>query len=649
MAGYRIDDRWGPGLVGPAYLGIMLRSIRWRPASLACAFTIVNAVSAGHIIGGELFYDHLGDGQYQITLRLYRDCNGTGAEFDAIGYITVFTGDGAFYQNLNVPYPGSTFIPVELESPCLTLPPDLCIETTSYVTTVQLPANSTGYHISYQRCCRQPAIVNLLNSVDLGLTCTTQIPPQGNEQNGSPRFNSLPPAALCLDQPLVFDHSAADPDGDQLVYSLTTPFHGADDLVPYPTQSEPPPYQPVTWSPGYNADHQIDSEPLMAIDPVTGVLTLRPTVQGNFVMAVSAKEYRNGVLLSETIRDYLFSVVPCDAEVEASIVPQAIFCTGDLTVNFMNNSQGGQTWAWDFGDPVIGDDISTEQDPSWTYPSFGTYTATLIAEPGQVCADTTQVTYALYPAPEPYFVVPDTACGPVVMDLFARGQGFGPDALIGWDLGPNATPSTATGAEVAVEFSANGPHPVILTVAENGCTGSFTASIVNSPQPVAFISGTPASPLPAGADIVFMDASNMNGAQISDIEWFLDGNVVQMGGTDWAWNDAGPGNHVITLAISTIDGCTSTYELPYVIIPDDILVPNVFTPNNDGSNDALVIENVQFYGNTLRIYNRWGQIVFEAVNYRNQWRATDIPDGTYYLVLHLDDGREITGHLSLLR
>ncbi len=79
---------------------------------------------------------------------------------------------------------------------------------------------------------------------------------------------------------------------------------------------------------------------------------------------------------------------------------------------------------------------------------------------------------------------------------------------------------------------------------------------------------------------------------------------------------------------------------------DIIDVPNAFTPDGDGINDALVITGIeQFPENTLVIFNRWGNIVFEAENYKNDWTGTtnagivlggeNLPTGTYYYLLDL--------------
>ncbi|SMC77525.1 Ig-like domain-containing protein [Pedobacter africanus] len=88
-----------------------------------------------------------------------------------------------------------------------------------------------------------------------------------------------------------------------------------------------------------------------------------------------------------------------------------------------------------------------------------------------------------------------------------------------------------------------------------------------------------------------------------------------------------------------------------------IFVPNTFTPNNDGKNDILYV-----YGNTiakmrLRVYNQWGQFLYESLNIQNGWDGThkgDMqPNGVYvyYLEAEFNDGTKTTkkGTITLLR
>ena len=243
----------------------MMRTVH-RFATSALAFAVAVSAWATHIIGGDMYYDHLGGNQYQVTLRLYRDCgpdNTNNTAFDASAQIAVFTANGALFTDVVVSDPGETVVPVTLNDPCLTAPPSVCVRTTVYIHTFTLPPTPGGYTISYQRCCRTPAMVNL--SGQQGLTCTITIPGPPNNVNSSPRFNDYPPIALCLDQDMSFDHSATDPDGDQLVYGLCSPFQGADNINPAPLAG-PPPYDPVNWAAGYSGANPINSAPPIAID-----------------------------------------------------------------------------------------------------------------------------------------------------------------------------------------------------------------------------------------------------------------------------------------------------------------------------------------------------------------------------------------------
>ncbi|MBT8278411.1 MAG: gliding motility-associated C-terminal domain-containing protein, partial [Bacteroidia bacterium] len=81
-----------------------------------------------------------------------------------------------------------------------------------------------------------------------------------------------------------------------------------------------------------------------------------------------------------------------------------------------------------------------------------------------------------------------------------------------------------------------------------------------------------------------------------------------------------------------------------------MMVFNEFSPNGDGVNDTLVINCIQNYpNNKLQIYNRWGNLVYTANGYQNDWDGTsnaravmnqpdDLPIGTYYYILDFGDG-----------
>ena len=80
-------------------------------------------------------------------------------------------------------------------------------------------------------------------------------------------------------------------------------------------------------------------------------------------------------------------------------------------------------------------------------------------------------------------------------------------------------------------------------------------------------------------------------------------------------------------------------------------VYNVITPNGDGKNDVLVIDNVTLYpGNTLTIYNRWGREVYKTTNYRNDW-GTDpnIAPGNYFYLLTVPNGPSLKTWFEVIK
>ncbi|MEY3368731.1 MAG: hypothetical protein RI973_1886, partial [Bacteroidota bacterium] len=90
----------------------------------------------------------------------------------------------------------------------------------------------------------------------------------------------------------------------------------------------------------------------------------------------------------------------------------------------------------------------------------------------------------------------------------------------------------------------------------------------------------------------------------------------------------------------------------------ECFVPNIFTPNNDGTNDFFKIPCLEdtYTGNNVKIFNRWGDLLYEADNYRNNWdgryKGNPLPPGTYFYLVQLEKGnaeRCLQGYVTLTR
>ena len=100
---------------------------------------------------------------------------------------------------------------------------------------------------------------------------------------------------------------------------------------------------------------------------------------------------------------------------------------------------------------------------------------------------------------------------------------------------------------------------------------------------------------------------------------------------------------VVNLVINGVEGSGACF------------IPNVISPNKDGNNDIFKVACIDDWpDNQLNIFNRWGDKVYSAAPYRNDWEGTyqgqDLPAGTYFYLLQLSEGGEpLQGFITIFR
>jgi gliding motility-associated-like protein len=118
-----------------------------------------------------------------------------------------------------------------------------------------------------------------------------------------------------------------------------------------------------------------------------------------------------------------------------------------------------------------------------------------------------------------------------------------------------------------------------------------------------------------------------------------------------------------TFTVTTTDanGCTNQDNVIVTSNCNTIVVPTGFSPNNDGFNDNYVISYIdQFPNANLKIFNRWGTLVYEMNSYDNSWTGLSnvdkigigevLPNGTYYYILDLgNDEKPLNGYVIIRR
>jgi len=568
---------------------------------VSCIFILsifsIKQVAASHIVGGVMTYECLGNNDYQINLTIYRDCNGAGAPFDQVAPIGVFNANGNLLNVFSASFPGSTPVPIIINNPCLITPPNVCVERADYQVIINLPPLAGGYTIAYQRCCRNGSALNIVNPINMGSTYMVEIPDPGLATcNSSPTFNNPPPVMMCNGFEFTYDLSATDIDGDSLVYEFGDPINGGNQTNPAPNPPTSPPYTTIPWNTGYTTNNQIPSNPQFTINPQTGFLSGTPTVNGFYTFAIKIKEYRNGVLISEVVRDFLLIVTTCSTNTVADISPQTTLCTG-LTINFNNNSINASLFHWDFGDVNSPNNTSTAVNPTHTFSDTGTYTIMLIANPGYFCADTSYQTYVIREAINPSFLPQNTQCLNGNSFTFNALGNFSPNAIYAWDFTASASPQNSSSDQQQVTYNATGNFLVSLTVQDFGCTETYMDTVEILPSPAAQI-----VPQSVFCDGLISSFSNASTSATSYLWNFGDNNTSTLANPTHTYQDSGTYNVMLVANQSNV--CYDTTFATFNIYPEltisfptqqgQCLPNNLFNLSAQGNFNANAVINWDF-------------------------------------------------------
>ncbi len=371
---------------------------------------------AYHIIGGETTFKCLGNDNYEITILMYRDCATTlGADFDSkrnepLATVTVWRDDlfDPFITTINLKAPSVTRVKHSDYNPCMEIPPNTCVEKGVYVFTVNLPRSAFSYHVVYQRCCRSGSVLNIEFPTETGATFQVEITPEAQRECiDSPMFKELPPMVMCVGYPIEFNQSVINTTPSTTIeYALCTPYAGGgpistttgamgyDGITPNPDSR--PPYELVTYRPGYSAQNPVKAGPQLSIDRNTGIITGTPEVVGEFVVGVCVIQKKNGRIISEIKRDFHLNVVECERMVEAIVggpmldrSGERILSCGGKSVFIKNHSRDEEfikSMEWEFMENGNLVNLKTE-DFEYTFADTGVYDVKLYLNRGLSACD----------------------------------------------------------------------------------------------------------------------------------------------------------------------------------------------------------------------------------------------------------------------
>ena len=337
---------------------------------------------SNHIVGGEIEMIHVGDEnsfRYEIKLVQYFDCAQTAnpGPDNLITYTIFRKSDGAFMRDGTMFITNQEFVPYTNPDCALGF---LCTLKVEYSHEITLDPDEfnhpEGYVIVWERCCRNWDTKNLINPGWNGMTYTLYFPPVV-DASGKPFVNSsprlFPPLSdyACVDQLFYIDFAGTDDDGDSIAYSLAAPLddHQLNDanIVALP-ETTPPPHPIVDFAPGYTLDNMVPGDPALSIS-TNGFITVTPTETGLYVFSVKAEEFRNGIKIGESRRDFQMLVVdgcnpPDPPEALVKVPGQLDFYKEDDTIVYV----ASQPKCFDL---FVTDDIGTNVSLNAIAVNFG--------------------------------------------------------------------------------------------------------------------------------------------------------------------------------------------------------------------------------------------------------------------------------------
>ncbi|MEO6232085.1 MAG: PKD domain-containing protein [Ferruginibacter sp.] len=309
------------------------------------------------------------------------------------------------------------------------------------------------------------------------------------------------------------------------------------------------------------------------------------------------------------------------------------------------------SFLWDFGDN------STPQRAGFTavthtYASPGTYIVKLLVEDTVFCnaPDSVKKPVRLAVNVKAAFTTPVNGCIPYTARFTNDSQG-GIDFV--WDFGDGSPASTLVNPTHL--YTNIGTYTIKLTAIDTSTcnktdTYSFPITIFDLPK-----AGFSFSPNPAQQNKP-ANFTNFSSGAVS-YEWdFGDGSSSTLSNPTHQFNETGIYN--VCLFATNSAGCTDTFclDVPAIIVPL-LDVPKAFTPGKFGVNAVIKVQGFGIGKMNWKIYNRWGQMLFNSTSPNNGWDGTykgalqPIDVYTYTLEVEFTNGKTLkkTGDISLLR
>ena len=312
-----------------------------------------------------------------------------------------------------------------------------------------------------------------------------------------------------------------------------------------------------------------------------------------------------------------------------------------------NGSITDLSYVWYFGDnstsPII--------NPTHYYTNFGPYTVSLKAISLKGCIDSlSQSLTDFYDSPIADFeIVGDTLCPNKLITFIDKSTA--PNSTVSewlWNLGNG---DTSTIQNPIKKYASDNNYTIWLLVKNlKGCTSdTFSLPLTIYKQPIIHAGSTLYTP----ENVPVVIQSTINNPVLFRYLWTPSTYL----NNDTILNPiCTPYNTTKYTVVAYGNGNCFATDSVTVVAFKQLNIPNAFSPNGDNIHDTWEINYLNDYpGCTIQIFNRGGQVIYNAVGYNTPWdgklNGKPLPEGTYYYIIELNRNgyTKLAGYVTILR
>ncbi|MEO6454072.1 MAG: PKD domain-containing protein, partial [Ginsengibacter sp.] len=322
----------------------------------------------------------------------------------------------------------------------------------------------------------------------------------------------------------------------------------------------------------------------------------------------------------------------------------------DNTTTALLNNFGPQSFTWDFGDgsPKV---ITGIQSVNHSYAGPGTYRVTLTIEDTAFCnsPDDTTKLVRLSPKLVAQFNTPASGCVPY--NAVFDNTSLGGLSFI-WDFGDGTSSTLDYPSHL---YSQAGNYKIKLYAFDStSCNPIDSTSKIISviPPPIASFIFSPTVPV----ENSFTQFTNQSIGAIDNLWKFGDGDTSNQENPRHIFPATGTYN--VCLTVQNEAGCSDDTCQPVQSLINPLIdVPSAFTPGKFGVNSIVKVQGFGIAEMHWKIYNRWGQNIFESTSQALGWdgkfkgKIQPLDVYAYTLDVIFSDGKKFrkTGDITLLR